>query len=70
MTAAPKEKPLEGYKEIAAYLGRCERTVRYWAKDRRKGLPVWRLEGRMVAYPSALELWKQTHMVHASIPRE
>jgi len=44
--------------------------VRYWAADRRKGLPVFRFEGRMVAYPSALDVWMKTRMVHASVPRE
>lgn len=47
---------LQGWKEIAIYVARDERTVRRWEKDR--GLPVRRLpgEGRAVVYAIVAEL--------------
>ena len=62
-----KEKPLEGYKAIAAFLGKSERTTRYWAKDRWRGLPTYMLFGRVYAYPSKLRQWLDTTMVHTSV---
>jgi Tol biopolymer transport system component len=62
--AAPEErsdeKPLEGWKEIAAYLNRGVRTVKRWEKS--EGLPVRRhlhqARASVSAYPSELEAWK------------
>ncbi|MEQ1952184.1 tetratricopeptide repeat protein [Mesorhizobium yinganensis] len=53
------ERPLKSWKEIAAFFGRDERTVKRWEASR--GLPVHRLPGRtrasIYAYPSELENW-------------
>lgn len=55
-----REKPLQSWKEIAAYLDRDERTARRWEK--KEGLPVrrHREEGRssVYAYPSELSAWR------------
>jgi hypothetical protein len=46
---------LVGWKEIAAYLGVCERTAKSYEKD---GLPVYRRAGRLVrALKSELDKW-------------
>ncbi len=54
------EKPLQSWKEIAAYLGRNESTARRW--ERLEDLPVcWhRTAGHssVYAYPSELEAWR------------
>ncbi len=54
------EKPLQGWKEIAAYLERDVRTADRW--ERQNGLPVRRLvPGRrstVYAYPSEIEAWR------------
>jgi hypothetical protein len=56
--AAPGEKPLEGWKEIAGYLGRSVRTVQRWEIE--KGLPVQRHEALgVIAYPSDLDAWSK-----------
>jgi Tol biopolymer transport system component len=56
------EKPLESWKEIAAYLKRDVRTVIRWEKS--EGLPVRRqmhqARGSVFAYPSELEAWKSS----------
>lgn len=62
-----KEKPIEGQKAIAAHIGMSERALRDWIQDPKKGLPVWRFEGRYFAYASALDLWKSTRTVHGSV---
>src|SRR5215471_7153955 len=50
---------LDSWKEIAAYLGRSERTVRRW--EDQEGLPVHRLahekRGSVYAYRSELDGW-------------
>lgn len=50
---------LDSWKDIAAYLGRNERTVRRW--EAREGLPVHRLvhekRGSIYAYRSELDAW-------------
>src|SRR5215467_4272596 len=50
---------LDSWKEIAAYLGRSERTVRRW--EDQEGLPVHRLahekRGSVYAYRSELDAW-------------
>jgi Tol biopolymer transport system component len=54
------EKPLQSWKEIAAYLERDERTARRWEKT--AGLPVRRHHdgprSTVYAYPSELETWR------------
>ena len=53
-----EEVPLEGWKAIAAYLGRSVKTVQRWEEE--KNLPVYRHDVLGVgAYPSALEEWKK-----------
>ncbi len=53
------ERPLKSWKEIAAFFGRDERTVKRWESGR--GLPVHRVPGQtrasVYAYPSELEAW-------------
>ena len=50
---------LDSWKQIAAYLGRSERTVRRWEEN--EGLPVHRLQhekrGSVYAYPKELDGW-------------
>lgn len=50
---------LVGWKDIAAYLGKTDRTVKRWGKDR--GLPVYRVPGKaktsVYAYSSELDQW-------------
>jgi tetratricopeptide (TPR) repeat protein len=52
-------RKLDTWKEIAAFFGRDERTVKRWEKDR--GLPVHRLpggrRGTVYAYPEELTSW-------------
>src|SRR5215472_8933393 len=57
---------LDGWKQIAEYLGRTERTVQRWEKN--KGLPIRRLQAdspeeqpRVFAYKSELDLWWKEH---------
>jgi tetratricopeptide (TPR) repeat protein len=56
---------LDGWKEIATYLGRAERTVKRWEEHR--GLPTHRIpgEGRRVvfAYSAELDEWLQSSEV-------
>src|SRR5579871_6216939 len=53
---------LDSWKEIAAYLGRSERTVRRWEDS--EGLPVHRLQhekrGSIFAYRAELDQWRDT----------
>ena len=50
---------LIGWKEIAAYLGKTDRTVKRWGKHR--GLPIHRVPGvtktSVYAYPDEMDLW-------------
>ena len=60
----PDEKPLQSWKEIAAYLDRDERTAMRWEKQ--EGMPVHRhrASGRgssVLAYPSEIETWRKRH---------
>ncbi len=53
------EAPLQGWKEIAAYLGRDARTAQRWEAS--AGLPVRRhggSAGSVYAYPSELQSWR------------
>ena len=56
----PSEKPLQSWKEIAAYLERDERTARRWEKS--SGLPIQRHgQGKgssVYAYPSEIDAWR------------
>lgn len=56
------EKPLESWKEIAAYLQRQGKTVRRWEKE--EGLPVHRhshkTRSSVYAYPSEIDAWRRT----------
>jgi TolB-like protein len=58
----PTERRLDSWKEIAAFFGRDERTVRRWEKD--SALPVHRVpggaKGRVFAYAGELDLWLST----------
>src|SRR5689334_5469858 len=51
---------LDSWKEIAAYLGRSEKTVRRW--EEKEDLPVHRLlherRGSVYAYTSELDAWR------------
>ena len=53
---------LVGWKDIAAYLGKTDRTVKRWGKDR--GLPVYRVPGKaktsVYAYAGELDHWLQS----------
>ncbi len=57
---------LDGWKDIAAYLGKAERTVKRWEGDR--GLPVHRLPGgaraSVYAYKTELDAW----LLSANLP--
>ncbi len=50
---------LDGWKDIAAYLGKTDRTVKRWEAER--GLPILRVPGRgrgsVYAYPAELDDW-------------
>lgn len=56
----PTETPLQGWKEIGAYLDRDESTARRWEKE--EGLPVRRhrtdRRSSVYAYPSELDRWR------------
>lgn len=64
---------LEGWKAIADYLRKTERTVQRWEKN--KGLPIRRLRadvseelGRVYAYKSELDAWWNRHTDLTSEP--
>jgi TolB-like protein len=56
------DRRLDSWKEIAAFFGRDERTVRRWEKD--SALPVHRIpggaKGRVFAYQRELDQWLST----------
>lgn len=58
-TRPEKSQTLVSWKEIAAFLGRAERTVKRW--ERVRGLPVHRVpggeRGGVFAYPDELRAW-------------
>ena len=62
MENEPSDGRLAGWKEIAAYFGRDDRTVMRWEKDR--GLPVRRVPGSgkasVYAYKEELKRWLAT----------
>src|SRR5271154_284867 len=53
---------LDGWKDIASYLGKAERTVKRWERDR--GLPIHRVPGgaraSVYARPAGLEEWLES----------
>jgi tetratricopeptide (TPR) repeat protein len=53
---------LVGWKDIAAYLGKTDRTVKRWGRER--GLPIHRVPGSgktsVYAYPAELDNWLDT----------
>jgi tetratricopeptide (TPR) repeat protein len=59
---------LDGWKEIAAYLGKVERTVKRWEVDR--GLPTHRVPGggraSVYAYTSELDTWLKSTKLRES----
>jgi len=59
------ERPLESWKEIAAYLQRDARTARNWEKE--EGLPVRRHSHKsrssVYAYPAELDAWRMSRKV-------
>jgi len=63
-TNPKRETPLEGWKEIGAYLQRTERTVRRWEKT--EALPVYRqvhgTRTSVYAYPSELDSWRERRL--------
>lgn len=63
---------LDSWKEIAAYFGRDERTVRRWEKE--SALPVHRVpggaKGRVFAYATELDLWLSTPQAQQSTTSE
>ena len=65
---SPGQKPLETWKEIAAYLQRDARTVRRWEKH--EALPVHRhrhaARSSVYAYPSELDRWRATRQPGAT----
>jgi tetratricopeptide (TPR) repeat protein len=56
---SPPPSRLGGWKDIATYLGKAERTVKRWEADR--GLPIHRVPGgakaSVYAYPAELHQW-------------
>ncbi len=64
----PNETPLQGWKEIAAYLERDERTARRW--ELVEGLPVRRIRtdrrSSVYAYPREIEVWRTSRPFTAS----
>lgn len=63
---------LESWKQIAAYLGRSERTVRRWHEA--EGLPVHRhvhqLRGSVWAYQSEIDRWLEQRRISPETPVE
>jgi Tfp pilus assembly protein PilF len=63
------DRRLDSWKEIAAFFGRDERTVRRWEKE--NALPVHRVpggaKGRVFAYESELRQWLDTPQAQAPI---
>jgi len=55
----PMAEAIEGWKKIAEYFGRGTRTVQVW--ERESGLPVHRLQKRVLAYTNELEEWRKKH---------
>lgn len=67
-SVAATQRRLDGWKDIAAYLCKAERTVKRWEVDR--GLPIHRLPGgaraSVYAYQYELDAWLKSSNVPAS----
>ena len=65
----PGEKPLQSWKEIAAYLERDVRTARRW--EQAEGLPIRRhrsgTRSSVYAYPSEIEAWRANRKPKVSL---
>jgi tetratricopeptide (TPR) repeat protein len=63
---------LVGWKEIAAYLDKADRTVKRWGRDR--GLPIHRVPGiaktSVYAYPVELDRWLESAHAAETISHE
>lgn len=69
--ARPAGSRLDSWKEIAAYFGRDERTVKRWEKER--NLPVHRLQGargRVFAFAYELSAWLKAESVFDAASQE
>lgn len=55
------ERPIEGWKTIAAYIGRSIRKTRKLAWTGADKLPVRFYLGEVIAWPTALDDWKDRH---------
>src|SRR5260370_37758863 len=66
--ADARERRLESWKGIAAYLGRDVTTVRRWEK--REGLPIYRLHhsrlGPVYAYTAEIHAWRNERVAEAA----
>jgi len=66
------EKPLESWKEIAAYLRSGARTCQRW--ERELDLPIHRLDGtpkaRVFAYKEELDRWRDTKLKRGGTARQ
>lgn len=63
---ATKEKPLEGWKQIASAIGKSERTAMNYAD---LGMPVYKLFGQVQAMRSEIEAWLVTQKRHVRAKR-
>src|SRR5271157_494896 len=64
----PPNRRLDSWKEIAAFFGRDERTVKRWEKER--GLPVLRLPGArggVYAFTDDLAQWMEAPKADSSV---
>ena len=68
----PRTDRLDSWKEIAAYLGRTEKTARRWEQS--EGLPVYRLvhkeRGSVYTYKAELDNWRASRASIAAAPAE
>lgn len=69
---SPLSGRLDGWKDIAAYLGKAERTVKRWEASR--GLPIHRVPGgakaSVYAYAAELDQWLKSSAASVSDPVE
>ena len=52
---------VDGWKDIATYLGRDPRTAQRWEKE--DGLPVFREGGKVFAYAADLDRWRRARVI-------
>ncbi len=76
MTGEPQSDParassrLDGWKDIARYLGRDPRTAQRWERE---GLPVFRDGGKVAAYTADLDRWRASRVTgqpHVPAPQD